>query len=582
MYANNIFSFNVKDRSIAQKKLNNKSEFTPQDSILFTYLIDQHDGSISELLDIIIKSNEYFDDFDVPMTILNRIEDHIDSLYNPAFWSMITGSPDYSYILHKNRAYPFDQVESKDWKKVNIDAYDRHVKKDIDSDDYADEKRLIKNNNYLAMCELPLQEYDLSNELSTFDKLTKINKRLAIRYVNILMSNPDKCHIIRYPNIIDYIKDEPNFDYFMAFAMYLLKHEETIIFSHINPQSRLIFKHQEVYNWPYLEHAYITQLSDESYLKSLPFYLVGQRRLTTPEEFQERFKLATHGLFEGFDLNKYSAAITGSILVPCAHVSPLETLFDTFKDYLEFYYPGYDSVDSIETFESDAEMLSENQSAPTVKFNLLSDIDISVTTCETAVLKEFVIDLHKHFKTKTDQHIYITEVRTLASIKYKLHGPGLPRPIDIFKIHYHPAKMVKKFHFNQVKMFYTNDLYMLRSCIVTLLTGVGEAYKWFSCNKVAVDVIMKYAQRGFTVILNKSEKEILKKFIKVSKRWQHLSDYEVFSCIGPNHAFYRDGSSGSRKDLKHMTSDRPIYNNVLSVIDTRIFKTEIFKPNIYL
>jgi hypothetical protein len=168
--------------------------------------------------------------------------------------------------------------------------------------------------------------------------------------------------------------------------------------------------------------------------------------------------------------------------------------------------------------------------------------------------------------------VNITTVKTISSIKYKLHGSGLPRPVDIFRIVYNPIKMVKKFHLHCVKMFYNGKITMFRSCVSSLLTGINESYKWFTCNKVPVDVIFKYAQRGSTLILNKNERDVICKFISNNDRWgKMLNEFnikpeEIFNTVNYNHPFFRPDiyDTGIRKNLKVMSLNKNnIFCNVL-------------------
>lgn len=144
--------------------------------------------------------------------------------------------------------------------------------------------------------------------------------------------------------------------------------------------------------------------------------------------------------------------------------------------------------------------------------------------------------------------VYITEIYTLSSFKFKIYGPGLTRPIDLFKIPYHASKMVKKFHMPVVRMWYEGmysvertrlglvsetpnshaGLKMFDSCVRALLSGVNNSYKWFSCNKITGDIILKYAQRGYTTILNTIERSVINSYLNTSERWGPMFEYYSF------------------------------------------------------
>jgi hypothetical protein len=208
----------------------------------------------------------------------------------------------------------------------------------------------------------------------------------------------------------------------------------------------------------------------------------------------------------------------------------------------------------------------ENRSAkPIVEYNQLADVDISITTRDHETFKRNVLQLYEAIKKNCAYRgeVYIKEVRTLASIKYKLYGPGIPRPMEIFRIPYDPAKMVKKFHVHAVKMYYDNNVTLFRSCVACLLSGVGESYKWFACNKTPSSVLLKYAQRGFSIILNSKERNAISAYIEGDERWgkmlKHLdipSD-KIYCCVTADHPFFKPGlyGSGIRMTLRNFERD---------------------------
>ena len=445
---------------------------------------------------------------------------------------------------------------------------------------------------------------------------------------------------------------------------------------------------------------------------------------TRKKEFERRFNLATGGAFKNVDLRRLGAAVTGSILIPCVHTSPLEKGFEDvdwnlsrmniktpcaymvdhpetqedrkFLHYLEYFYPSYVSlkdsdyqkqvikIDSSEqpnlqkdsiSYESDESNLSalpsaivdkmeinelkvrdtielsaidvdvdvddckdidesttdttinttavgcaaltfcatgtdanttntntntttkppklskpprlskkdkkdkkdknkpttlnatetENKSIRGIEYNQLADIDISITSRDFDTFKKNALELYEAIKKNCEHRgdVYIKEVKTLSQIKYKIFGPGIPRPMDIFRIPYDPVKMVKKFHVHAVKMYYDNEVTMFRSCVACLLSGVGENYKWFSCNKVAADVLLKYAQRGFSIILNKKERDAISKYIVENERWGSMLKYinadanKIYCCVTADHPFFKPGlyDSGVRMSLRKFERD---------------------------
>jgi len=212
-----------------------------------------------------------------------------------------------------------------------------------------------------------------------------------------------------------------------------------------------------------------------------------------------------------------------------------------------------------------------NKSDIKIDYNLLADIDISITAPNHIVFKKNAYIMYEKIKENAKHRgpVYITEVKTIASIKYHLSGLGLSRPIDIFRIPYGPEKMVKKFHINAVKMYYDGEVKLFRSCVSSLLSGVGENYKWFSCNKIPMDVVLKYAQRGLSVILNECEKNVVSNFITKTERWNNIittnniNPNKIYTIINKNNCFFNTGNcnGGIRMGLRNFKYDIPIYNN---------------------
>jgi hypothetical protein len=298
--------------------------------------------------------------------------------------------------------------------------------------------------------------------------------------------------------------------------------------------------------------------------------------------------------------------------------------------YLAYYYPGYESLNdeefiiqtcgsyetaleegiisnipdskkkddvTYEDSEDDAPEEKNNthqtttikcvdKSEAKIAFNQLSDIDISITAPTVAVFEKHALELYREI-SKNCMHrgsVFIEKIITISkNIKFHIYGPGLPRPMDVFRIPYHPIKMVKKFHIHPVKMFYAggNKLIAFRSCIASLLSGVGQNYNWFSCNKIPLDVMLKYQSRGFSVIINDIEKEAIKIYLNSEReRWNPLISKlpngvdDLFGVTDANHLIfspdlYQCGLRLGLKDFKrgvvtHTNQVKIPYNNNFS------------------
>ena len=416
---------------------------------------------------------------------------------------------------------------------------------------------------------------------------------------------------------------------------------------------------------------YIQQLTGVNYLaQSIPYYLRCKRYFHPINVFERRFTLATGGALANIPLHKFNAAVSGSILIPCMIYCDLEMdfknlRFDTkrlisnqipfndnlykfcdkempdendFMSYLEYYYPSYhslldnDYIDQVLTQSVDVEKtdnVSDKKEEKEYKltYNVLSDIDISITADNYETFNELAQILAKQIQLNCKHigEVWIKKIYTAATFKYKIYGPGLIRPIDLFRIPYGPDKMVKKFHCPIVRSWYdgknetlekskkliynhnqviteywkkkisivSDDSYdisyedistervdlpelksfedikqknkkfkslyyigsnIIRSCLTAALSGVNDSYKWFFSSTPAVEVILKYAQRGFTTIINEKEKIAMIEYMKISPRWATFlsDDNDIMGIMTRNHIFFSPcvSDGGIRYKLK--------------------------------
>lgn len=810
-------------------------EYHIENQYIFNDLLNNCINSINEVFAFINIGLDTFKKYDISRKVQKRINNYINSLYQyNHIWTNLFSKPDYNLTLYKHRVLPFINSESKEWKKANIDAindYPKEIFADsttepaniFDSDFQAEIKFVNKNNNFQEWSILPIDKYpNLDIYLNQLKVLERLNMQPQI--INMackLLLSPKDCHIVgvsRFWKILRPFMENMNLykiiEYCTNYAMYILKQEETIMFSQVNLKYRVLFQLEEVYDMPsfsksHIDHSpYVIQLTNDARTSDcIPFYLRGERKLNDYKEFNYRLNLATGGAFKGIDLAYHGMAITGSILIPCVHQSPLEDLFTDntwtcqrkkalkypymvdepqedrkkfmkFMRYLEEYYPSYisltdsdyteqvleeshvnfdygktdnlkdskmvqdhinkqcarrqymkqiietklnepkedqewnvsddelsiksadskltddvqpndaklndvksddtlndavlvnASIDTDEEYdqhnftdenkneqidmyvdyiitgkndkkketkkkrtkvnkrknkrrrhhnknssnndqlhvevqvditnlnlnetkvktitETKIETNTETKDEPKledktkidiktiqkIEYNQLADIDVSITTTDPIVFKKRVELLYNAIKFNCQHRgpIYIKEIKTIASTKYKIYGPGLPRPIDVFRIPYDAAKMVKKFHVNAVKMYYDGKISMFRSCITTLLSGVGESYKWFSCNKTPADVLLKYAQRGISIILNSKERVAISNYITDNIRWGKMLKYcginanQIYTTMNAEHPFFQSGiyGAGIRLGLRKVgTGEQTIHNTTL-------------------
>jgi hypothetical protein len=646
--------------SNVKKEISFEFDFSVNEQHIFNRLLDASDCDIEEITNNLLMASNFFDEYEVSRKMQNRIDKYIVSNYqSDRIWKALTSKPDYNLCLFKNRTFPYFHLECKDWVKSNLNAlkddYPSELMRDVNIkkksiDGFGAELNMAAhNNNFLEWGVLPVDQYPnmdkLVNRIIIFYQLGL--KRQSLTLFLRLMLSPRECHICKEPKIWELFNSDMKSNshieeiirYCFYFAMYILRHEETVMFSQVNDNYRVLFTLEEACALPPFHNAhiernpYILQLTNNMRLSdSIPFYLHGKRYINNKKEFDRRFALATGNAFKGINLLLLGAAITGSILIPCVHKSPLEKGFDNvdwirdrstidvnfpfmvdtpensddfaFLNYLEYYYPSYVSLtdadyinqvlgsnsiplfqqpdeisyetDDIDDHQSDINKSNINKSTnyiietpeeehkhkrPVIGNNQLSDIDISITARNFDIFKVNALKLYEQIKANCEHRgdVYIKEIKTLSSVKFKIYGPGIPRPMDIFRIPYDPVKMIKKFHLHCVKMYYNgNDVIMFRSCVSCLLSGVNESYKWFSCNKIPKLVTLRYAARGFSLIENSKEKEASINYLNNDNTWGQLLKFlkipvkRMYCCVTEDHPFFQSGLAdcGIRLNLR--------------------------------
>ena len=81
---------------------------------------------------------------------------------------------------------------------------------------------------------------------------------------------------------------------------------------------------------------------------------------------------------------------------------------------------------------------------------------------------------------------------------------------------------------------------ILLSCMSSILSGVNNNYKWFFNSKPCVEVILKYAQRGFSTIITPREIDALREYMKTSDRWKQFMKKDMDMCgrMSKDHIFF--------------------------------------------
>lgn len=553
--------------------------------IMFSSILDEYyeqDKKIEEMILLCHKAYKYFGEFKASITINKAIDDYVSRQHCKWVWRNLSNRPDYNKCLLSTRFWPYFESESKEWKEVNIEIKNKSdsggvVADALDNqkDIYKDEEDMAeKNNNFKGWSLLQHSEYNndaINARISLIVLLREQGlEKQALLLAYQILTNPKEAHVITMGNFwkaVEGLDKEIIFNG-LYYAMYILKHEETIMLGKIDPDSRCVFKLEDAQylpSYPILSNPennpYIQQIA-YSGLKAYtcPTYLNVNRRINTVEETNRRFNHITKGVFNNIPFKELGLAISGSILLPCVAYNDLETNFSSWEAYLEYYYPSIKSLSKKE-YSIYMEKFNEKKIKKEVKFmNDISDIDICCTTEPNdfnrfrEVKDIFVKYLNQALKDMNiTEEVQVVEVETITQFNFRIRVPILDYHIELFRISYHPGIMTKNFHLGNVKMWWDGSFHMWNECVMTIMSGVNPRYRWFSCNKTPVDIIMRYAQRGYTTMLNKKEKDVLEKFVKVTKFWKVVFDKSVIMGeVYKEHPLFSSGDfdSGVRYGLK--------------------------------
>jgi len=624
------------DAIISDRLVSDTLHLEPNEQHIFNHLLKFSELQSVDMINLLRAAHRYFVLYEPPMIVVRFIDEYIATFSHglTTAWSLLTRKTDFNLYQFKHRMLPKD-IENKEWQRIAADAKAEDYPEELTIAEDFDEAMLntsdadpkVTDSNYAALEILHHTDYPNEAELTLFITTCfelGMKRQALTAYLKFLMS-PKTCHLVKNAELYKLFTTAQAatpaqatsqvarelVSYASYYALYLLRQEETILYTNVPAWSRVLFTHAQAYNIQSFNHEHIER---DPHIQQLTagyrlsncclMYLREPRAINDYQTFTHRFNLATGGAFVGLNLRELNAAVTGSILIPCVHKSPLERGFEEITDfkrrhlvdpadqpflnYLEFYYPGYESLtdeeyteavlkpgDLIESAseidyqqdqdqeqQAEPRFEKENKSAVLVNYNQLADIDVSITTRDHNEFKRRVLIIYNQI-VKNCQHrgtIRIKEIKTIASVKYSIFGTGLPRPIEIFRTYCDPIRMVKKFHVHAVKMFYDGELTLFRACVASLLSGVGDSYKWFSCNKVPADVLLKYAQRGISVILNKSERRAVSTYMASSKRWSTTTDAkdaDHFGLFNIGHPFYTPINSGIRLGLRQFNRLKP-------------------------
>lgn len=157
------------------------------------------------------------------------------------------------------------------------------------------------------------------------------------------------------------------------------------------------------------------------------------------------------------------------------------------------------------------------------------------------------------------------------SIRFKFNFNKIGRQIEFFKTNSKDFfNTVAHFHLPTVRAYYQGyNVYITPSCVTAMMTGINLEYKYFAGIRDPVDIINKYNQRGFGIILNSNELEQYKKFNEKSDRFK-IGSKSVYDPI------FANIDTEAKKEYEYVKTNEDIkqfYSTSNSVVDVTKFNT---------
>lgn len=115
--------------------------------------------------------------------------------------------------------------------------------------------------------------------------------------------------------------------------------------------------------------------------------------------------------------------------------------------------------------------------------------------------------------------------RCHENLKFKISSKYINHDFELFKTRYDGSffSTVSQFHLPCVRGFFNGkDVKLLPSCISAAMTLINIDYKYFAGSKDPIEIINKYRMRGYTTILNDSEKIRLVSYSNKVEKWDKL------------------------------------------------------------
>ena len=504
---------------------------------------------------------------EVLWTMLDIIKVGAEKFWKDSLWNKDNISYNFSRRI-------FNKLEDPKVIKTEAQQKIEKVKKDYDLEptakmemdrDYVDEGSTHLSNKGVHLYQvLPHRFYNQLDVNPVFSILARhrLYRHMAKlycwlvvsrEYTHLVLNNEHVLELMQAVFVIDPLREKCL--YYTYYGFYMLFKEECILKSKVKSNDRCCFDIETArllpkYHGPLERNPYVPLTLSDKYMNlwhdQVVRPLVGEWGIVSLEEFKERFRIASGGLFEGVDMDRLY--VTGSIIAECVIRNPLETIHPTFESYDNEYYPSMDCTDD---------------------YNKCSDIDVVVDLSEDGPFTKKCEEILAAVQ-KTYPEAKLIELKTKKSFRFKIYGDGMKRCIELFRTYIDPIATISRFHFPCVRGYYDGrSVKLLSSLVAGAMSGFMPDWKWMASTHIGEFLVAKYFSRGFGMFLNAREHYFVIQYMIREAKWHYAlgSIPERGQPMDPNNPIYkpRKVNKGIHAEMKPSEKTDSDYLHIILV-----------------